>query len=1181
MPHTTVKNNLHITPQTPLNGRLNKKKFRAGPACDRCRLKKIKCDGTKPNCFNCQKVDIECQTTYKLKRRGTGRGYTRALEIELNELKKLLQKHNITYPDIELSETNDNDIKIEDEQDKKRDNFQIQQIQQNSELENVSDNVFGNVLGNDSENHVSQKKIKLENLKDKNTKAIDNVIEKNNVLDLTNFINLGDWNQLVHLSNDKKTFYENKLFETKLIENQKNLIRSQINSMIWSLNLNDQKNFCPNFLLKNHKDEIDKGENINQILIDCIDDFFMIQNSLLPLLYPVKKYHKDLTQFVENLDNNLLDDKLKKIDNVDNLAELIDFKLNLLLLLYCIQFKFDCLDSLELFVDTRQFIMFLDNSLPIKCHIKSIQVLLVAAYFSLSNNSPSVRERDWYKQTTMGFLHLLYEKLSVTGILYQEYGNVDQEAEKDINQNQNLIAFWCFIFLQHWFTFLFNMPKIISLDKIPYTIADFKHLLNLNQNFLKPFTILLKFTIHDLSSLTLHEVHENNMKKDKLTLELESFRLILKKWKLYYLVKNNSTVNQLDNLDFDLKNFDSLDKSEIIEMKLTFFYLILTLIVDQMNSSNIGKNSEQLENRKDIDKYSKDSYDYVELSFDLLSLYFIIIMDGLKKESKSHFKVKSPCPLVVSHFLPILNYDIILFCINNLISFADKIAPEYRTEAYTKFKVNEQQLKNFSQLEQYWTFIKYKRFMINWCKVWFFTNDNSDNSVSVLRNKDENGSNYIYSTQLFNRIIDSFYIDTDNLRNFNIINDNQLVSCRKYQCDVERSNKKNVKVDNGNKLVTNENKSLISLNRSNFDIIKQLLKSRDDLFNNGGEMVNVADIDTNILGKDICMSNEGNKKGMNDFNLNLSSNNIPYNDVFFHGNDNSNSSSTNNNVYNKFFDNNLNKNQGNKNKNILPLFPEESDEGYIEDDDEDDEDIILDNKPLEIKFNTRNRKNVVRHNPVRPNTKLNSNKNDYIKESSADDKTTCSTNSNTKFNDNMLNYSFNKRKFDRLEDENNIYEQNNANESMGNLAHQLLYKTPKQFQNNFTRNNSSIVIKAIPPQQSKSNLIYGPPIKNAVNSLNKVFNVTNENNALIDQNNNVNQSHELLLPNFIPTDESMNNTYIKSPLASTLYLQNSNNNPHNYNQVSNINGNNYNNNKNHVPARLLNNNCKARENFKN
>ena len=72
---------------------------RIAQACDRCRSKKIRCDGVRPSCTQCTNVGFECKTSDKLSRRAFPRGYTesledrvRGLEAEVRELKQLLDE---------------------------------------------------------------------------------------------------------------------------------------------------------------------------------------------------------------------------------------------------------------------------------------------------------------------------------------------------------------------------------------------------------------------------------------------------------------------------------------------------------------------------------------------------------------------------------------------------------------------------------------------------------------------------------------------------------------------------------------------------------------------------------------------------------------------------------------------------------------------------------------------------------------------------------------------------------------------------------------------------------------------------------------------------------------------------------------------------------------------------------
>lgn len=59
---------------------------RTAQACDRCRLKKSKCDGKLPTCSSCAAVGMKCTVLHKLSRRAFPKGYTEILEDRLRQV---------------------------------------------------------------------------------------------------------------------------------------------------------------------------------------------------------------------------------------------------------------------------------------------------------------------------------------------------------------------------------------------------------------------------------------------------------------------------------------------------------------------------------------------------------------------------------------------------------------------------------------------------------------------------------------------------------------------------------------------------------------------------------------------------------------------------------------------------------------------------------------------------------------------------------------------------------------------------------------------------------------------------------------------------------------------------------------------------------------------------------------
>ncbi|WPK26906.1 hypothetical protein PUMCH_004274 [Australozyma saopauloensis] len=82
------------------------KGWRVSQACDRCRMKKVRCDGGTP-CTKCLRNGLECTTSDKLSRQAFPKGYTVNLERRVKELEQENQKLKAlagNAPDVEEKE---------------------------------------------------------------------------------------------------------------------------------------------------------------------------------------------------------------------------------------------------------------------------------------------------------------------------------------------------------------------------------------------------------------------------------------------------------------------------------------------------------------------------------------------------------------------------------------------------------------------------------------------------------------------------------------------------------------------------------------------------------------------------------------------------------------------------------------------------------------------------------------------------------------------------------------------------------------------------------------------------------------------------------------------------------------------------------------------------------------------
>ncbi|KAA8630920.1 hypothetical protein SMACR_00882 [Sordaria macrospora] len=75
--------------------------FRNVSACNRCRLRKNRCDQKLPSCASCEKANVACVGYDPITKREIPRSYIFYLEKRVEQLENLLKDNNITYPPAE------------------------------------------------------------------------------------------------------------------------------------------------------------------------------------------------------------------------------------------------------------------------------------------------------------------------------------------------------------------------------------------------------------------------------------------------------------------------------------------------------------------------------------------------------------------------------------------------------------------------------------------------------------------------------------------------------------------------------------------------------------------------------------------------------------------------------------------------------------------------------------------------------------------------------------------------------------------------------------------------------------------------------------------------------------------------------------------------------------------------
>lgn len=148
---------------------------RVSQACDRCRIKKIKCDGQYP-CHNCSKIGFECKTSDKLTRRAFPKGYTENLEKKLKEVEEenRLLKMKYGVKDESFADGQNNQSILNQNNQTNNQNNQNVSSLQNVNLPNVNlknefnhNNDYGQQLvihGNYSVELTTKKQVQLNNI---------------------------------------------------------------------------------------------------------------------------------------------------------------------------------------------------------------------------------------------------------------------------------------------------------------------------------------------------------------------------------------------------------------------------------------------------------------------------------------------------------------------------------------------------------------------------------------------------------------------------------------------------------------------------------------------------------------------------------------------------------------------------------------------------------------------------------------------------------------------------------------------------------------------------------------------------------------------------------------------------------------------------------------------------------
>lgn len=696
---------------------LKGKQFRKTQSCDRCRLKKIKCDGRKPACGNCMKAKFHCVTFDKLSRRGFPKGYTEALEQELIKLKKILKDNNIEV----TKETNSNDKIIGEFKPNGKNGTVIENARTfpSSVLEKSPEflptSIFTSIQTSITKSPViNHSQFQQHSSIPPEISILVNDTfhkQKNIIYSNQNHVFLGHnfWNKLMSSSKNKNNKTPENNFDYTLEKEEKIIQEQHISLMVNVLNLNSKYYYLPQFLVQKYKYD----ENLlKKLLLDSIKQFFNIQNSLIPLLYPTSVWENSLMNLIAKFESGFMSQGVKP-----------DIKPHILLcLLIIIQISWSCLDNLRLLQVIRSICInsFLKD-------IERIQILNLSAFLFMGHGQKSANENIWTSSVVIEILNLNLSLIKTVGLYINSknlkplLSNESSEIEsfQKIESNGNsipIVTHWCFEFLNTWWSLIQGLPRtnFITSEFQPKMLPTSK------KSELVPFSILLKYVTEKLNGYNLLYCLKNGLNY-KVVVENELYRDTLKSKNLYfYSIEKNISFEKISNsvsnqevastLETNTPNnntgFAVLERTEVIEIQLTLYYLLITLIIYQKYKFPRG-NLERIAQNNNSDS----------VAYEILCLYFLLMKSASKSEETVNQEQQlRPLQFTVSHILPCSNEDIIKLSLDIIIEWGSNQKMKLKSKNSLK------QIKN----EELWRFKKYKNFLNEWCQIWFESSDVDD-----------------------------------------------------------------------------------------------------------------------------------------------------------------------------------------------------------------------------------------------------------------------------------------------------------------------------------------------------------------------------------------------------------------------------------------------------------------------
>lgn len=456
--------------------------WRVSQACDRCRMKKIRCDGGSP-CKKCQLIGFECTTSDKLSRRAFPKGYTANLEKRIQELEEENQAlkteidkgtMSVMIPPMTIMLP-----KVEEETPKSQTNGIATMTTNNNtiHINNPIDQIFnldkkGVIIGNDNLNFESQFNHLLINL---NLPFLKITNSHNYLLDDPDMY-------LYHPSYSNYNNFHNKDLEITynpltMHGHNQNLgqpINSQLPGDIYDLFIKLINNFKKLFLSKKELDHQIVQFFLNYNTFIPIFDYkqFMERYDAFHTMYPFMFTYDDATINGFNISSNdydVVNQYLMTVIQIYAMIMMSDPSLNMNLLLnhsfpnYSYKFRKDRLAGQSILKSIYDFLPYLN---PFHVSMGQLQTYLLFFYYSLLTNN---------KEKSLVLSAMINSFIGILGINLNSKNLFFNDLSLSLQQRRDRVKiFWGFKVLLKCFNLKFGFKPSINTTVInPVTIERY------------------------------------------------------------------------------------------------------------------------------------------------------------------------------------------------------------------------------------------------------------------------------------------------------------------------------------------------------------------------------------------------------------------------------------------------------------------------------------------------------------------------------------------------------------------------------------------------------------------------------------------------------------------------------------------------------------------------------------